>query len=265
MNLKTQSFWAGALIAMMVIWGAADLGAKGIEAEMVPRQCTLDDGVGYGTVKVEACPDTAACPTFAPCSKGDGACAVWTYQFRWRDAQPVAVALSISADVSVRSTHPRAEVTPLGHQESSFRVGRNELGRRWLRFQADGTRHRVTIETPIEFGGGVAGTAAAMGDRLKEYCLILTPGARIAEPFQSKTLMMMDEIACGTVTRFVDPQGRTISAEASEGCHVSTTKLTNSEGEPVLFANPKTQITFEGSTRTCYITSTNDLICFTSN
>lgn len=249
---------------MLVVGGAVMVSAEGIDAVAVPRQCTLDDGVGYGTVVVEACPNTTECPVFEPCSKGVGTCAIWTYEFRWKNTHPAHVALSLSADVSIRSTSPPAIPTPLGEKERKLGVGRNEFGRRWLRFPTKSKHHKVTIETPSEFGAGVAGTAAAKGDRFKEFCLMLAPGARVTEKFQSQTLMMMDEIDCGTVTRIVDPQGRTISAEASEDCIETTTKLTNSEGQPVLFADPKTQITFEGSTRTCYLRSNNDLICYTS-
>ncbi len=264
MSRQAHSFWVAALVAMAVIWSVSDTVAEGIDAENVPRQCVLDDGIGYGTVKVQACPNTTECPTLLPCSKGEGTCAVWTYKFTWKDAYPAHVALSVSADVSIRSTTPRAHVTPLGEKEPKFGVGKNQFGRRWLRFPTDSPRHEVVIETPAEFARGVAGTAAAKGDRIKEFCLILAPGARLAEPFQPQTQMMMDELDCGTVTRFVDLQGRTISAEASEGCRVTRTKLTNSEGQKVLFANPRTQVTFEGSTLTCYLTSTNDLLCYSA-
>ncbi len=176
---------------------------------------------------------------------------------------PRFVALSVSSDVSITSTTPRAVVTPLGQKEPKFATGKNEFGRRWLRFSAPSDRHHVTIETPSRFGFGVAGTAAARGRRIREFCLILTPGAQVSEQLQAMTSTVVNEIGCGTITRLVDPMGRTVSIEAPESCVASTTELTNSEGQRVLFATPSSQITFEGSQHDCCQLTNGSWICYT--
>ncbi|PON17982.1 hypothetical protein C2W62_10365 [Candidatus Entotheonella serta] len=262
------SFWAVLFVAIITFFGTAHVDASNeptsVEAEDVPRECRLDDGIGYGRVDVRACPDSTECPVFAPCSNGEGGmCAFWTYSFRWRDDHPRFVALSVSSDVSITSTTPRAVVTPLGQKEPKFGTGKNEFGRRWLRFSAPSDRHHITIETPSRFGFGVAGTAAARGRRIREFCLILTPGARVSEQLQAMTSTVVNEIGCGTITRLVDPMGRTVSIEVPESCVASTTELTNSEGQRVLFATPSSQITFEGSQRDCYQLTNGSWICYT--
>lgn len=259
-------------------WFAA---AEGIAADPLSpavtqppsRECTIAAGTG-SSVTVQAGPDGAGglAPNFPLPQSGEicaglGSCLEWRYLFTYSGLTPQKAALAVDTDITVQGCNPACQVTKLVPLVSE--------GERTVVFNATTTAFTVSYFTPLGVGPGTmtASFVAKKGTWPRAgVCALAGADSLIAEHnveavdqvVRSTLRTEAGEFLC-TVDRTIDAEGRTSALQVESGDCTRVTdlvELRNASGAPALFIGGDVQITFGGSHKFCWAsTTTGQMIC----
>jgi hypothetical protein len=254
MAARKSYVWTALVIVLTTLLVATPGGTQPIAGDTPPPACAI----GH-FLTITLCPSGGACPVPVPCP-GGGQCSRWDYQFAWHDVNPSAALVSVAADIGIRALSPTGIITAPGQTESTFKVGANDFGQRWVRFTSHAQTFNASITTDL--AEPVAGTAGGKAGNKVGFCQIQTPGKESLDPNAAVPTAVVESLACGTVQRNIDSKGYTTSITPLTGtCTVSTDTLTTGSNQPTLFVDPNTRITFQGSKRYCWPNSFGGMIC----
>lgn len=238
------------------------------------RECTIPAGTG-SSVTVQAGPDGAGglAPNFPLPQSGEicaglGSCLEWRYLFTYTGLTPQKAALTVDTDITVQGCNPACQVTQ--------RVPLVSEGERTVVFNATTTALTVSYSTPLGVGPGTmtASFVAKKGTWPRAgLCALAGADSLIAEHnveavdqvVRSTLRTEAGEVLC-TVDRIIDAEGRTTALQVVEPATCTRVtdlvELRNASGAPALFIGGDVQITFEGSHKFCWAsTTTGQMIC----
>lgn len=239
-----------------------------------PRECTLK-GFWGGSVKIQAGPDlntsgglAAAFPLSDDCPGefGPGLCKKWVYRWIFTDMQGTAAAVSIDSDIAVLTANPAAQVVPI--------LPFFGKGERFIKFDLPKvTTFTGTYWTAPDVGPGTL-TAGYAGTKGLGHCplagadnLIPEENQAVDQVVQSELRSETGQILC-TVERTIDAFGRTGNIVVTSGdcTRIGEFQLrtagTNGQPGAALFIKGDVQITFGGSHKFCWAsTTTGQMTC----
>jgi hypothetical protein len=248
-----------------------------------PRQCAV--AVGNNQVVITAGPDESGqpaapfpelvtCPGFTGFS---GDCLRWRYRYESMNGSNLSLSMvTVDSDVEIRGATGPNETTAAGVSigdpgdgASEFRIAVNVHDVRVVKFSNESSAVGVgNVFTSTNVGVGSVTAGSKQGNR-QGFCRIA--GADNVLSFGvgqiAITTQVIDDLGgvCAII-RTLDEKGCTLGIQLAEGCPVGTTiaaeTLSLNGGEQV-GVSCSTQITFFGSTRYCYPSSTGQMICVT--
>jgi hypothetical protein len=244
---------------------------------------TLQMSCSIGSIAtVKAGDGIAPGPTFPVIVNCPGECpggptvpgqyAKWDFTFDFLSAStPRTATLQVAADVTIEETNPPATVLNSGAEDLLNGI-LNDFDSKFIKFSATSDPFYASYYTKPNFAPRIEGAGVKAGFLKVGQCRLAGAGTRFGSPAEAATVSANVQAGPCSFTKVTDGRGCTVSLTLTSGnpgvCVLTdNTVVLSGDSAPPLSAGTKcadVQLSFEGSCKYCYVTSTGALKCVTN-
>lgn len=276
-------FLLSVLVFGGVLFSINDVSATGtnfpVAADTLQMSCSIGNiatvKAGDGIAPGPSFPVIVNCPG-PDCPGGPtvpGQYARWDFTFDFiSTSTPRTATLQVAADVTIEETDPTATVLNAGAEDLLNGI-LNDFDSKFIKFTAVSDPFYASYYTKSNFSPRIEGAGVKAGFLKVGQCRLAGAGSRFGSPAEASTVSTNVQAGPCSFTKVTDGRGCAVSLTLNPGSPetcVSSTEtvvLSNNQLNP-LSAGTKCadiQLSFEGSCKYCYVTSTGALKCITNN
>ena len=196
----------------------------------------------------------------------------WDFTFDFiSGGTPRTATLQVAADVTIEETNPSATVLNAGAEDLLNGI-LNDFDSKYIKFNATSDPFVASYYTANNFSPRIEGAGVKAGFFKAGQCRLAGAGTRSGSPAEAVTFSAKVQAGPCSFNKVEDGRGCAVSLTLDPGSPAScvssdeTLTLSNNALNPLSGGTKcaDVQLSFEGSCRYCYVTSTGALKCVTN-